>query len=246
MKVTFLGVGEAVDENYGNTSILIEGDKNILLDCGFTVPPALWKYNSDPNFLDAICISHQHADHSFGVTPVLLRMWEDKRTKPLALFGQNIEALVKAQFDFGYKGFMNKITYPLNFLNINADSKACVGAMKLEFSRTTHSVENLAVRVSSKDTSVCYTGDGRITEDTEKLFSSASLVIVETKFIDKNVDGHSAVVSTLKLASKNKINRLAMVHLDRHARKEKERILTIIKEYHVNAFVPEPGNSITL
>ncbi len=246
MKVTFLGVGESVDENYGNTSILIEGGKNILLDCGFTVPPALWKYNSDPDFLDAIIISHQHADHSFGITPVLLRLLEDKRTKPLALFGQNIEALVKAQFDFGYKGFMNKITYPLNFLNINADSKVCVGAMNFEFSRTVHSVENLAVRVSSKDASICYAGDGRMTEDTEKLFSGASLVIMETKFIDKNVESHASVVSTLKLASKNKIKRIAMVHLDRHARKEKEKILALIKEYRVNAFVPEPGDSINL
>ncbi len=246
MKVTFLGVGEAVDENYGNTSILIEGEKNILLDCGFTVPPALWKYNSDPDFLDAIFISHQHADHSFGITPILLRMWEDKRTKPLALFGQNIEALVKAQFDFGYKGFLKKITYHLNFRNINADSKACVGAMNLKFSRTAHSVENLAVRISSKDVSVCYAGDGRITEDTEKLFSGASLVIVETKFIDRDVESHANVVSALKLASKNKIDRLAMVHIDRHARKKKEKILALIKEYGVNAFVPEPGDSINL
>ncbi len=39
MKIIFLGVGEAFDENLPNNSQLVmSGKTNLLLDCGFTVP----------------------------------------------------------------------------------------------------------------------------------------------------------------------------------------------------------------
>lgn len=86
MKIIFLGVGEAFDENYPNNSQLIATDKTKLLsDCGFTVPSQLWKYNPDPNFLDLINISHQHSDHFFGLPAVLLRMWEGGRERDLTI-----------------------------------------------------------------------------------------------------------------------------------------------------------------
>lgn len=246
MKITFLGVGEAVDENYGNTSILIEEKINMLLDCGFSAPQPLWKLNPDPEFLNAIYISHQHADHSFGITPLLLRMYEDGRKKPLVIIGQNIESLVRAQFDIGYKGFLKKISYPLEFRNIVANSKITTGTFNLEFSRTSHSIENLAIKITSENTSICYSGDGKIIPSTKAFFSNANLVIIETKFIDKVVVGHSTVVSAIVLAKKCNIKQIAMVHLDRSARKQKENLLARIKESGVNAFVPEPGDSINL
>ncbi|MCX6722879.1 MAG: MBL fold metallo-hydrolase [Candidatus Staskawiczbacteria bacterium] len=97
MKIIFLGVGEAFDENLPNNSQLIITDKTkLLLDCGFTVPPQLWKYNPDYNFLDAIYISHQHADHYFGLPAILLRMWEGGREKDLLLFvPKNSKILLK-------------------------------------------------------------------------------------------------------------------------------------------------------
>ncbi len=56
MKVIFLGVGEACDERVPNNSHLILSDTKLLLDCGYSAPPQLWKYNPDASFLDAIYI----------------------------------------------------------------------------------------------------------------------------------------------------------------------------------------------
>ena len=75
MKVIFLGVGEAFDEDVPNNSHLIEtGKTKILLDCGMTATPQVWKYNKDQNFIDSVYISHWHADHYFGLPGLLLRM----------------------------------------------------------------------------------------------------------------------------------------------------------------------------
>jgi len=89
MKVIFLGTGEAFDENYlNNSSLVITGKTKLLLDCGMTTPYQLWKYNNDQNLLDAVYISHSHADHYFGLPALLVRMWEEKRKKPITVFSQ--------------------------------------------------------------------------------------------------------------------------------------------------------------
>ena len=60
MKINFLGVGEAFDNVLPNTSILVSSKKtNILLDCGYSVPQQYFKLSNNPNFLDAIYISHR-------------------------------------------------------------------------------------------------------------------------------------------------------------------------------------------
>ena len=93
MRVIFAGVGEAFDENLGNTTVLVttgsgKRKRQILLDCGFTGAHAFWKASQDPMDLDAIWVSHFHGDHFFGVPLVLLRFWEQGRTKALTLVGQ--------------------------------------------------------------------------------------------------------------------------------------------------------------
>ena len=114
MKIVFLGVGEAFDENFPNNSHLLSSEKtNLLVDCGYTVPPQLWKFNPDPNFLDAIYISHQHADHFFGLPAVLMRMWEDGRKRDLTIIGQKG---LQDFMDYAYKGFLEKFKYKINLV----------------------------------------------------------------------------------------------------------------------------------
>lgn len=44
MKITFLGVGTAIDKK-STTSILVEGKANMLLDCGYGAVYNLWNYS---------------------------------------------------------------------------------------------------------------------------------------------------------------------------------------------------------
>ena len=82
MRVTFVGVGEAFDENLPNTSILVESAaSSILLDCGFSAPRAFWKAADNAEGLDMIHVSHFHADHYFGIPALLARFTQEGRTK---------------------------------------------------------------------------------------------------------------------------------------------------------------------
>ena len=49
-EVTVLGCGEAFDERYTNTSLLLNAhQKTILLDCGYSAPAPLWNAVADPD-----------------------------------------------------------------------------------------------------------------------------------------------------------------------------------------------------
>ncbi|MBU1973994.1 MAG: ribonuclease Z, partial [Nanoarchaeota archaeon] len=121
MRVVFLGVGEAFDENNPNNAHLILSKTKLLLDCGYSVPVQLWKYNSNQSFLDAVYISHRHADHYFGICPLLTRMWEEKRSKPLTIICQKgLKKVIIKLLEIGYPGFPKKFKFKINFIEVKS------------------------------------------------------------------------------------------------------------------------------
>lgn len=119
MKVLFLSVGEACDEDVPNNALVILSHTTLLLDCGYSVPRQLWKYNPAPSFLDAIYISHRHADHYFGIPALLVRMWEEKRTKPLTIICQRgLKKVIQELIEYGYKGLSGKEEFQNTFFSL--------------------------------------------------------------------------------------------------------------------------------
>ncbi len=181
MKVVFLGVGEAFDENCPNNLVLILSDQTkLLLDCGYS-HPQIWKYNSDKDFLDAIFVSHCHADHYFGLPAVFLRMWEDGRKKPLRLICQKgFRKIIEDMLEIAYLGFSRKFQFNINYMEVSSGESLKLDDLTLSFAPTTHSLANLAVKVSDGKHSACYSGDGMFNEQTEGLYQCSDLVIQET------------------------------------------------------------------
>lgn len=71
MKLTFIGVSSALSVGYlkFHSNILIESNnhKNILVDCGGDARHALHELGLKHNNIDAVYISHLHADHVGGL-----------------------------------------------------------------------------------------------------------------------------------------------------------------------------------
>lgn len=71
MRLTFLGVSSALavgDEQF-NTNMLITNDsgKNLLIDCGYDIKRSLYKQGYSHTDVDAVYVSHLHADHVGGL-----------------------------------------------------------------------------------------------------------------------------------------------------------------------------------
>ncbi|QHT63867.1 ribonuclease Z [Paenibacillus lycopersici] len=70
-----LGTGSAFAKTYFNTNALIYADHNtLLLDCGITAPLSLHQLGKPLSEIDAVLISHIHADHIGGMEELAFRM----------------------------------------------------------------------------------------------------------------------------------------------------------------------------
>lgn len=242
MKVVFLGAGEAFDENFPNNSHLVQtGRTSLLLDCGYSAVAQVWKYNPDQNFLDAVYISHQHADHYFGLPALLVRMWEEKRAKALAIIGQEgFEDVFKKVMELAYPGFYAKIGFEINFLKAKPGVVIGLNDLELSFAEGIHSQENLAIKISDGKKAVCYSGDGMFTKKTGKLYEDADLVIHEAYLYDEERVGHASIASLIKMAERNNVKCLALTHLNRNFRKnELDKIKDKISSPKIKILIPD-------
>lgn len=249
MKIVFLGVGEAADEGLPNNSHLVITRKTkLLLDCGFDIPKQLWKYNSDQNFLDAIYISHQHADHYFGLPLLLLRMWEEQRERKINIICQtNFKQNFKTLMDLAYAGFLQKFKFKINFIEVDKNSEIKFNDLKLSFAETKHSSKNLAIKINDGKKIISYSGDGMFNKKTEKLYKNSDLLIHETYLYNKETMGHGYIMGVIEMAKRNNIKCLALTHLQRDLRKKKmKEIKDKVSKKGVKVIIPNPLDKYNL
>jgi ribonuclease BN (tRNA processing enzyme) len=243
VNVTFLGVGEAFDEDLVNNSHLIQSDINLLLDCGYSIPRHLWKHCSHQNFIDAIYLSHAHADHYMGLPILLARMWEEGRVAALKVMSQEV-VLKKLQSlaDHAYPGLLTKLSFPLELIPIEAGTTLHVSDLALEFAPSKHSISNFAVRVTCARRSVCYSGDGAVTEATRRLYKDADLLIHECYTLENESRTHASVKDVIKMCEEMHVKCLAVTHVQRTIRRDSDTLHEFIKKHAetVRVMVPDP------
>lgn len=221
MKITFIGVGEATDAQ-PNTSILVEGKSNLLLDCGYSVPPSLWHYSSDPNLIDTIYISHLHADHYFGLAPILLRMIEEKRTKPISIIcPQGYDNLIEQSLDLAFGEIFKLQQFSINYHAVTPEDALEIEGYSLSFASTNHLRNNLAIRITDGTHTICYSGDGKMTTESEELFGGSDLLIHDA-FHEKNKPPgvptkHESIESLVEYQQTHLIKLIACVHINKKA-----------------------------
>jgi ribonuclease BN (tRNA processing enzyme) len=254
MEITFLGVGEAFDEAIPNTSVLvrteIEGKVvTLLLDCGYSVPPRFWKLGLHPDTLDGIWISHFHADHGFGVPPLLVRFWEEKRNRDLCFLGQKgVDSYVQRCLDLGYPHFLPRLTYPLKFEEIEPKEPKMALGLTWNTAVSDHPQRNLALRLKTDGKSLFYSGDGRPTSETIALAQGVDLIVHEAFDLSENISGHGTITACLEMARATRAKRLALVHIQRNVRREKFQEIKELAKFvqDLEVLIPEPGDVVTI
>lgn len=242
VRATFVGTGEAFDERLPNTSVLIESKINLLLDCGYSVPRSLWSLNSGKDFIDAIYITHFHADHYFGLAPVITRMWESGRTKKLTMIGQkDLRKRLGRIMELGYPGFLDRLKFRMAFKK--ASKRFRIGDLSIRTVETQHSIKNMALKVSDGKNSLSYSGDGVPTEESCSLYESSDVLIHDAFLLDKTIPGvHPCVRDILTFSPF--VRRLYLVHMQRDLRSNAKLLGKTIGGFP-NVRVPDPMDKIT-
>ena len=245
MKISFLGGGEAFDETQTNVCLLLEAaGRRMLMECGATAPSAVWKKSTRADYLDGIFISHFHADHTFGLPALVMRMWEDGRTRPFYLFGPvGSQRFIERLMKMAYPGMVEKLPFTLRFRELQRSHRW--DDWNLRVVSTRHSVPTLGLRLEagSPQKVFCYSGDGMFTPTAAKLYTGADLLVHEAYLEDGQTKTHCSLVQLERLHDMARPERMALVHLRRDLRKQKDEI---IKRYRRRKWtIPEAGDSVT-
>lgn len=151
------------------SSILVESrNTKILVDAGFDIRHQLIKFGIDK--IDAVIITHDHADHVFGVDD--LRIFHDLHNMEVALYTDH-KTMHALQQKFSY--LFNRDVFKIH--EISFYDKVSIGDIDLQFFRQDHGVmDSLGMRVQN----IIYTNDvKRYPEETEKYLYDSDTWIVD-------------------------------------------------------------------
>jgi ribonuclease BN (tRNA processing enzyme) len=166
VNVIFVGTSDAFGAGgRRQAAIFVETTSGgLLLDCAPTTGTGLVALGIERDAIDAIAISHFHADHFAGLPQFLLAaIHEDQRRHPLAIAGpRGVEARVRAAADaVGYSLTDRTLPFALRFVEIGAGAVVELGAARLGAFETFHDPASCphGLRVEADGRTLVYSGD---------------------------------------------------------------------------------------
>ncbi|EKD51782.1 MAG: beta-lactamase superfamily hydrolase [uncultured bacterium] len=246
MKLLTIGTGEAFDDlGLGNTSFLLFGKSvpTVLFDCGYQIPERLWQHPKHCMKLDAVYLTHLHGDHTMGLPPLFIRFFEEGRKNKLTIFGpRGTQEHVTALAELAYSSIFHKITFPIEFVELCCDHEVVFKNIRLCSAHSSHSRENLSVRVwVSQTKSFAISGDGALTESTMHLFKGTDLLLHEV-FSPKPAGlYHCDLEMLMDYLPVAGIKKIGVTHISRKHIKEIRSFVFAHRSKEYQLFIPKPG-----
>lgn len=104
-----LGTGAVVSDPHRTTTMMaLDNGRGVLLvDCGGDVVPRMVAAGLDPVALDALIVTHEHADHIAGLPLMMERLWLMGRRAPVPVYGiaPALEQAIRVHDAFDVSGF---------------------------------------------------------------------------------------------------------------------------------------------
>ncbi|QBO35269.1 MBL fold metallo-hydrolase [Periweissella cryptocerci] len=212
MKITVLGYYGGYPANgIGTSGFLIEsGDYHLLLDAGSGTLLVLEEIMS-PLQLDAVLLTHYHADHIADVG-VLKHYWQlapgEKKQPLLPIYGNPADSVNFNSLD--WPNSTQKMPY-------DATSHLQLGPLKLTFLQTKHPVTTFAVRIqeANNPNELVYTADTAVIPELAEFSKGAEVLLADTNFFaDKTGERwHLTSTEAGALAKEAQVKRLYLTHL---------------------------------
>lgn len=224
MNIEVIGSGSAFSLARNTSSIRVESQRGEqwLIDCGPTIPRALWRRGLGINELDVIYFTHIHPDHCAGL-PALLNQWHSfGRDKPLTIVCQSAQ-----------RPMLNSLVA----LACWPDERCCFDIQWLDTqdhfiwrhwqvstAPTIHAMPNRAIRIELDGQRLFYSGDGRPTPASEALMPGVDHAFLECAMLTPS-ETHGDLEQSLALAERLSLPRLWLYHcFDEHIPMIIERI----------------------
>lgn len=230
MRLTVLGcAGSFPGPDSAASGYLVQADDaegrtwTVLLDLGNGALSALQRYG-DPTRLDAIGLSHLHADHvaDLAVLNVLRRYHPDGRCDPVAVHGPAGTTERLAQLSG--KDPATSTDGQFDVVEWQAGSPVAVGPLTLEPVPVEHPIPAFGVRVTgpsdldpARTVTLAYTGDTDACAGLDTLAAGADLLLSEAAYLEGRDDALRGVHLTGRrageAAARGGVGRLVLTHI---------------------------------
>ncbi len=189
MKLTVVGCsGSFAGPDSAASCYLLEapderGDTfRLLIDLGSGALGSLHRY-ADPLAIDAVLISHLHADHFFDISGyyVMRKYHPDGPARRIPIWGpRGIKQRVARAYGLPLDPGMNE---EFDFKRLRKGELE-LGPFRIRSSRVLHPVEAFAFRVEHEGRALVYSGDTAACDSLTELAAGADLFLVEAAFRD--------------------------------------------------------------
>jgi len=220
MKVVFVGTSDAFGAGGRRQSaIFVEtAGGGLLLDCAPATTGGLTSLGIERSAIDAIAISHFHADHFAGLPQFLLAAgYEDRRREPLWILGppgveQRLHAAAEAM---GYGLAGRDLPFPMHFVELATDRESEAGPARIQAFATHHQPDTRphGLRVAADRRVLAYTGDTGWFDELPAHLRGADLAISECTFLDPTFEYHLDYETLASRADRFACGRLMLTHL---------------------------------
>jgi len=185
-ELVFVGTSDAFGAGGRRQSAILlrAASGTALLDCGATTNTGLGQLGIERSEIDAIVVSHFHADH-FGGIPLLLlaARHEDGRTRPLVIAGppgieQRVRQLAVAM---GHPIDDRAVPFPVIYQELETGRTTTVGPVSVESFETYHDPMSCphGLIVEMENRRIVYSGDTGWFDDLPRPVAGCDVFICE-------------------------------------------------------------------
>lgn len=229
LKLTVIGEWGSYPKKGGASAgfLLQANGFTLLIDCGSAVLSKLQKL-IDLSQLDAVIISHYHADHiaDIGVLQhgCFVEQLLGKRQEQLVIYGHD-----KNKTEFSKLTYKN-VTVGQRY---NPNEQLKIGPFSITFLQTNHSVPCYAMKIVHGDKSLVYTADTAFFPQLIEFCRSTNLLLAECSFYGEQVfpeSGHMNSFDVGKLANGSAVEAVCLCHLPHFG--QLENLITEVQKFY--------------
>lgn len=201
------------------SSYLVQSaNTNILLDCGTGALANLQRI-VDPSALNAVLISHMHADHMFDLVP--LRYYfafaqAGKKALPVFVHPGGIEHLRRLAQTLPSESGERFFEKGVRLAEYDPAQPLVVGDVCVEFTKTVHYIDAYAMRVTHAGKSIVYSTDTAPCQQVVDLAHGANVYLSECALgadgTEGSFRGHSNAFEAGATARAAKVEHLVLTH----------------------------------
>lgn len=221
MQTRFIGSGDAFGSGGRfQTCIAVSDDeRTVLLDCGATSVTAMQAQAFDPGQVDAVVVSHFHADHFGGIPFLVLHGQFNRRTTPLTIVGPpGIEGRVAAAMEMAYPG-SSAVERRFDVRCVDLAPGGATHHLDDDLSVRGWEVDHpsggvpLCLRLEMSGRVVGYSGDTAWTPSLTHAAEAADLFVIESYTYQRTVPYHLSYAAVLEHSEALDADAVVLTHM---------------------------------